>query len=283
MHLSLPKESPPALSPPALSAPAQDHGVFGHNKFGTFQVPRHIKFGTFPAPRHIKFGTYQVPKTFLNFNEEAEQCALKVAEKGAAKQAAKEAVATPTNQKTVLTKTDQAKTDQKAKNKAAADEALTVAKQGFPAKSSKEERAACEQTGRQLLPIQRPHPRLFGPEGCTGRDPSGLWPLPKARPLWTPQLRPPGGDQRRKLPHPRRHQRRRCVRTRAVRLPGAASPSCTPHSHTHTPAAPVCRSPYHRKSRTAAPSHIGGTLPHTCRSSLLSTLYVCPPDPGAFD
>merc|ERR1719424_1364924 len=63
--------------------------------------------------RHNKFGTFQVPKTFLNFNEEAEQCALKVAEKGAAKKATKQAVATQTNQKTVLTKTDQAQTDQK--------------------------------------------------------------------------------------------------------------------------------------------------------------------------
>ena len=36
-----------------------------------------------------------------------------MAEKGAAKKATKQAVATQTNQKTVLTKTDQAQTDQK--------------------------------------------------------------------------------------------------------------------------------------------------------------------------
>ena len=128
---------------------AQDHGVFArHNKFGTFQ-------GTPPQ-------------------EEAEQCALKVAEKGAAKKATKQAVATQTNQKTVLTKTDQAQTDQKAKNEAVADEAPAVAEQVFPAKSPKEEGAACEQPGRPLLP-QCPHrPRLFGPKGCTRRDPSGL-------------------------------------------------------------------------------------------------------------
>ena len=147
-------KAPRAPSPPRFW---QDHGVFA---------------------RHNKFGTFQVPKTFLNFNEEAEQCALKVAEKGAAKKATKkatkQAVATQTNQKTVLTKTDQAQTDQKAKNEAVADEAPAVAEQVFPAKSPKEEGAACEQPGRPLLP-QCPHrPRLFGPKGCTRRDPSGL-------------------------------------------------------------------------------------------------------------
>ena len=72
-----------------------------------------------------------------------------MAEKGAAKKATKQAVATQTNQKTVLTKTDRAQTDQKAnKNKAVADEAPTVAEQVFPAKSPKEEGAACEQPGR---------------------------------------------------------------------------------------------------------------------------------------
>ena len=114
--------------PSSTRPPPQDHDVFA---------------------RHNKFGTFQVPKTFLNFNEEAEQCALKVAEKGAAKKATKQAVATQTNQKTVLTKTDRAQTDQKAnKNKAVADEAPTVAEQVFPAKSPKEEGAACEQPGR---------------------------------------------------------------------------------------------------------------------------------------
>ena len=113
--------------PSSTRPPPQDHDVFA---------------------RHNKFGTFQVPKTFLNFNEEAEQCALKVAEKGAAKKATKQAVATQTNQKTVLTKTDRAQTDQKAnKNKAVADEAPTVAEQVFPAKSPKEEGAACEQPG----------------------------------------------------------------------------------------------------------------------------------------
>ena len=156
LHLLRRSLSPPCPRPPAHLPPPrfwQDHGVFA---------------------RHNKFGTFQVPKTFLNFNEAAEQCALKVAEKGAAKKATKQAVATQTNQKTVLTKTDQAQTDQKAKNEAVADEAPAVAEQVFPAKSPKEEGAACEQPGRPLLP-QCPHrPRLFGPKGCTRRDPSGL-------------------------------------------------------------------------------------------------------------
>ena len=130
LHLLRRSLSPPCPRPRAHLPPPrfwQDHGVFA---------------------RHNKFGTFQVPKTFLNFNEEAEQCALKVAEKGAAKKATKQAVATQTNQKTVLTKTDRAQTDQKAKNKAVADEAPAVAEQVFPAKSPKEEGAACEQPGR---------------------------------------------------------------------------------------------------------------------------------------
>ena len=127
-------KAPRAPSPPRFW---QDHGVFA---------------------RHNKFGTFQVPKTFLNFNEAAEQCALKVAEKqaakGAAKKAAKHAVATQTNQKTELTKTNQAETGQettyqKATKKAVTDEAPTVTARVLPVKSTKEEGAACEQPARR--------------------------------------------------------------------------------------------------------------------------------------
>ena len=97
-----------------------------------------------------------------------------MAEKEAAKKATKQAVATQTNEKTVLTKTNQAQTDQKAKNKAVADEAPAVAEQVFPAKSPKEEGAACEQPGPPSCHSAPPPPRLFGSKGCTGRDASGL-------------------------------------------------------------------------------------------------------------
>ena len=162
LHLLRRSLSPPCPRPPAHLPPPrfwQDHGVFA---------------------RHNKFGTFQVPKTFLNFNEAAEQCALKVAEKqaakGAAKKAAKHAVATQTNQKTELTKTNQAETGQettyqKATKKAVTDEAPTVTARVLPVKSTKEEGAACEQpAGPAVLGDRVPPPTPHRPAGLFGHE-----------------------------------------------------------------------------------------------------------------